>query len=88
MSPLLVPIIHQTNKYEIRGTALSVMNSLFFIMVGFLGTLVGIILNLFPAIVNKTGYLVYSNKSYLVVFLTFFVFSLIEMYNVLKLKDV
>ena len=88
MSPLLVPIIHQTNKYEIRGTALSVMNSLFFIMVGFLGTLVGIILNLFPAIANKTGYLVYSNKSYFVVFLTFFVFSLIEMYNVLKLKDV
>lgn len=88
MSPILVPIVHATNKYEIRGTALSVMNSLFFIMVGLLGTLTGFILNIFPAVTDKTGYLIYSEKAYLTIFLMFFVFSLIEMYNVFKLKDV
>ena len=88
MSPLLVPIIHATNKYEVRGTALSIMNSCFFITVGFLGSLIGFLLDRFPPILNSLGNYVYTQKSYLLVFGAFFIFSLIEMYNVFKLKDV
>ena len=83
MSPLLIPIIHATNKYEVRATALSIMNSCFFVAVGLFGSLIGILIDIFPA-VNS----VYTKNSYLLIFATFFVFSLIEMYNVFKLKDV
>ena len=87
MSPLLVPVIHATNKYEIRGTALSIMNCCFFLAVGILGSFVGFILDIFDtSLIN--GQIVYSYKSYFLVFLTFFIVSLIEMYNVFKLKDV
>lgn len=88
MSPLLIPIIHATNKYEFRGTALSIMNSCFFITVGILGTLSGFLLDVFPPILNTAGNYIYGQKSYLLIFGTFFLFSLIEMYNVFKLKDV
>ncbi len=87
MSPLLVPMIHKINKYEIRGTALSVMNCCFFLSVGVLGSLTGYILELFEPI-KTSGHIIYSPQSYFWVFLTFFIISLIEMYNVFKLKDV
>ncbi|MBR1942788.1 MFS transporter [bacterium] len=88
MSPLLVPIIHATNKYEVRGTALSIMNCCFFLSVGILSTLVGYLLDVFKPLSDNMGHIIYSSHSYLLVFTVFFVFSLIEMYNVFKLKDV
>lgn len=88
MSPLLVPIIHSTNKYEVRGTALSIMNCCFFLSVGILASLVGVLLDVYVPVSNNFGHLVYSSKSYLLVFGTFILFSIVEMYNVFKLKDV
>lgn len=88
MSPLLVPIIHGTNKYEVRGTALSIMNCCFFLSVGILASLVGVLLDVYAPVSNSVGHLVYSNKSYMLVFGTFILFSFVEMYNVFKLKDV
>lgn len=88
MSPLLVPIIHGTNKYEVRGTALSIMNCCFFLSVGILASLVGVLLDIYAPVSNGVGHLIYSNKSYMLVFGTFILFSLVEIYNVFKLKDV
>lgn len=88
MSPLLVPVIHATNKYEVRGTALSIMNAFFFISVGILSSITGFLLDMFTPVLNSVGNLIYCPKSYLFIFATFFAFSLIEMYNVFKLKDV
>ena len=87
MSPLLVPIIHAKNRYEIRGTALSIMNCFFFLSVGFLGTIVGFLLKIYtPSNVNAEQS-IYSTKSYMAVFITFLIFAIIEMYNVFKLKE-
>ena len=88
MTPLILPVLNSYNKYEIRSTALSIMDSFFFITVGILGNIVGIFLNLFPTTINKFGYLIYSKNSYLIIFLTFFICSLVEMFFVLKLKDI
>ena len=88
MSPLLVPIIHAKNNYEVRGTALSIMNCFFFLFVGILGTLVGYLLNIFKPIVENSGQVIYSENSYFLVFLVFLIFAFIEMYNVFKLKDI
>ena len=88
MSPLLVPIIHATNKFEVRGTALSIMNCCFFLSVGFLGTLVGYLLDVFKPVLQNSGIIIYSSKSYFLVFVTFLFISFIEIYNVFKLKDV
>ena len=87
MSPILVSIIHAKNKYEIRGTALSIMNCFFFLSVGFMGTIAGFILKLYPPLKIVSGQYIYSDKSYFWVFLVFFIFALIEMYNVFKLKE-
>lgn len=88
MSPLLVPIIHATNKYEIRGTALSIMNCCFFLSVGFLGSLTGYLLDIFKPALQNSGIIVYSSSSYLLVFSTFLLISFVEIYNAFKLKDV
>ena len=88
MSPLLVPIIHATNKYEISGTALSLMNCCFFLSVGFLGSISGYLLDIFKPFSNGNGVVIYSSNSYLTVFVVFFVISLFEIYNAFKLKDV
>ena len=87
MSPILVPIIHATNRYEVRGTALSVMNCCFFLSVGILGSITGFILDFFKPLQSAKS-LVYSTNSYALVFIIFLLVSLIEMYNVFKLKDV
>lgn len=87
MSPLLVPIIHANNKYEERGTALSIMNCCFFLSVGIFGTITGFLLDVFAPLSSVSGHIIYSSKSYFLVFGTFFVLSLVEMYYAFKLKD-
>jgi len=88
MSPLIIPIVHATNKYDVKSTAISVMNCCFFLSVGILGTIVGHLLDMYPPTLVSNGHLIYSSKSYFLVFITFFILSLVEMYNVFKLKDV
>lgn len=87
MSPLTVPIVHATNPHEIRSTAVSIMNCFFFLTVGFVGTAIGFLLDLFPATKDVTGHLIYGNNSYLAVFLTFSILSIIEVFAAFKVKD-
>ena len=86
LTSLLVPVLHLTNRKMVSGTAVSIMNFCFFMMVGFLGTAMGFLLNLFePAKMNNV--LVYSNKSYLAVFGMFFLISVFELYKARKLSN-
>lgn len=86
LTSLLVPVLHLTNRKMISGTAVSILNFGFFMMVGILGTAAGFLLNIFEP--QKIGnVLVYSNKSYLLVFGLFFVISVFEMYKAMKLSN-
>ncbi len=86
LTSLLVPVLHLTNRKMVSGTAVSIMNFGFFMMVGILGTAAGFLLNVFAP--QKTGnVLVYSNKSYLLVFGMFFLISVFEMYKAMKLSN-
>lgn len=86
LTSLLVPVLHLTNRKMVSGTAVSIMNFCFFMMVGFLGTAMGFLLNLFAP--EKVGnVVVYSNKSYLAVFGMFFLISVFELYKARKLSN-
>jgi hypothetical protein len=86
LSSLLVPVLHATNVKMISGTAVSILNFSYFVMVGLLGTATGYILNIFePTRVGKT--LVYNNNSYLLLFSVFLALSIYEIYRAAKLSD-
>ena len=86
LTSILVPVLHLTNRKMVSGTAVSIMNFCFFMMVGILGTLSGFLLNLFEP-VKYGNIMVYSNLSYLAVFGTFFLLSVFEMYKAMKLSN-
>jgi MFS family permease len=86
LSSLLVPVLHMTNTRMTSGTAVSILNFGFFMVVGILGTITGYVLNLFePTRVGNT--LVYSNSSYLLLFGIFFILSIYEVYKAMKLSN-
>ncbi len=86
LSAILVPVLHLTNRKMVSGTAVSIMNFCFFMMVGILGTLTGFLLNIFEPV--KNGNLtIYSNDSYLLVFGMFLAVSVFEMYKAMKLSN-
>ena len=86
LSSLLVPVLYATNRKMISGTAVSVLNFSYFLMVGLLGTATGYILKVFePNRIN--GVLVYNNKSYLLLFSVFLILSIYEIYRAGKLSD-
>ncbi|MBE7711968.1 MAG: MFS transporter [Cyanobacteria bacterium SIG31] len=86
LSSLLVPVLHMTNSKMTSGTAVSILNFGFFMMVGFLGTLTGYVLNVFePERINNT--LVYNNNSYLLLFFIFLILSVYEVYKAGKLSN-
>ena len=86
LSSILVPVLHLTNRKMVSGTAVSIMNFCFFIMVGILGTATGFLLNILEP-VKRGNTTVYTNSSYLLVFGLFFIISVFEMYKAMKLSD-
>lgn len=86
LSSLLVPVLHLTNKKLVSSTAVSIMNFSFFIMVGVLGTVMGLLLNIFPC-KNIDNIAIYSNEAYLAVFGMFLLISIFEMCKAAKLSD-
>ena len=81
-----MPVLYATNPKMISGTAVSILNFGFFMVVGFLGTITGYVLNIFePTRVGNT--LVYNNNSYLLLFGIFFVLSIYEVYKAMKLSN-
>ena len=87
MSPILVPLIHQTNPYEITGTTVSVMTCFFYVAVGVLGNIVGVLMNVFPPVMNSSKVFVYGQKSYILVFGLLFIMSAVELYNAFRLRE-
>ena len=86
ISSLIIPVIQQSNNNDIAVTAVSIMNFCFFTMVGILGSLTGIMLNLFtPERIN--GNLVYGREAYLTLFGTFLLLSVYEIYKAVKLSN-
>lgn len=88
MSSILIPFVVCYNDYEVRSTSLSIMNFCGFIMVGLLGNLVGILLNMFTPISSATKSVIYSNSSYLCIFIAFFILALVETFASTKLRDI
>ena len=86
LSAILVPVLHLTNRKMISGTAVSIMNFCFFMMVGILGTLTGFLLNVFEP-VKRGNITTYTNESYLLVFGMFLLVSIFEMYKAMKLSN-
>lgn len=86
ISPLLIMTLHIYNRYEISATAVSIQNFSFFMAVGILGTIVGILMNVFEPL-EKNNVLIYSRNSYLLVFGLFFILSLIQVFCAFKIKD-
>lgn len=86
-TPLTVPIIANTNSYEIRTTAISVMNSISFVFVGLMATFIGFLMDLFPIAGKLNGHIIYSNKSYLTVFLFFVILAIVEILMTFKIKE-
>ena len=86
ISPLLITTLHLINRYEVSATAVSIQNFGFFMMVGVLGMISGMLMNVFePKSLN--GVLIYSNKSYLLVFLLFLILSIFELFCAFRIKD-
>ena len=86
LSAILVPVLHLTNRKMVSGTAVSIMNFCFFIMVGILGTMTGILLNIFEPVI-KGDIVTYTNESYLLVFGLFLILSVFEMYKAMKMSN-
>ena len=70
----------------ISGTAVSILNFSYFMMVGILGTITGYVLNVFEP-VRKGSTLIYSNNSYLLLFGVFLTLSIYEIYRATKLSE-
>ena len=86
LSSLLVPVLYATNRKNISGTAVSILNLSYFMAVGILSSITGYALNVFePSRVGKT--LVYNNNSYLLLFFIFLLLSIYEIYRAAKLSD-
>lgn len=86
ISPILILALHTINRYEVCSTAVSIQNFSFFMMVGLLGMISGMLMNVFEPI-QKNGNLVYQNESYALVFGLFFILSLFQVYFGFKIKD-
>lgn len=86
ISPILILALHTINRYEVCSTAVSIQNFSFFMMVGLLGMISGILMNVFEPI-KRNGNLVYQNESYLLVFGLFFILSLAQVYFGFKIVD-
>ncbi len=86
ISPLLIMTLHKINRYEITATAISIQNFCFFMMVGLLGMISGMLMNVFEPI-NRNGNLIYSNNSYILVFSLFLIISTIQVICAYKIKD-
>ena len=86
ISPLLIMTLHIYNRYEVSATAVSVQNCAFFTMVGLLGMISGMLMNIFKPIAQN-GVMVYSNISYLLVFGLFLILSIIQVVCACRIKD-
>ena len=86
VSPLVILSLYQLNRYELKASAVAIQNFSYFMMVGLLGMISGILMGFYEP--KKVGAdMIYSNKSYFLVFALFLVLSIIEVIYAFKIKD-
>ncbi|MBO5793424.1 MAG: MFS transporter [Lentisphaeria bacterium] len=81
-----VPTMKDTNVPEAMGAIVSLCNGLVYLMVALLGNAVGLLLDLFEP-VKRGNVLIYTNNSYMAVFLLFLLLSCCTLYNACRLRD-
>lgn len=86
ISPLLIMALHSLNRIEVSATAVSIQNFSFFMMVGLMGMITGMLMNVFEPI-KQNGVLIYQNNSYLLVFGLFLTLSLVQVFVGFKIVD-
>lgn len=86
ISPILIMALHTINRHEVSATAVSVQNFSFFMMVGLLGMVSGMLMNVFEP-VKQGNNLIYQNGSYLLVFGLFLILSIMQIYFGFKIID-
>ncbi|MBQ7287235.1 MAG: MFS transporter [Candidatus Gastranaerophilales bacterium] len=86
ISPILILALHTINRHEVAATSVSIQNFSFFMSVGILGMVSGLLMNVFEPI-EKNGDLIYQNNSYLLVFGMFLLISIIQTIFAFKIKD-
>ncbi len=86
ISPLVILSLYQLNRYELKASSVAIQNFSYFMMVGLLGMISGILMGFYEP--KKIGAdLIYSNKSYLLVFGLFLILSIIEVIYAFKIRD-
>ena len=83
---ITVPTMKDTNVPEAMGSIVSLCNGLVYMMVALLGNAVGILLDLFEP-VREGSTLIYTSKSYLAVFILFFILGIATLYNACRLRE-
>lgn len=86
ISPLLILTLHIFNRYEVSATAVAIQNFGFFMTVGLLGMISGMLMNVFEPTIRE-GVMVYSSSSYLLVYGLFLILALVEVICAFRIKD-
>ncbi|MCD8025222.1 MAG: hypothetical protein LUE64_06770, partial [Candidatus Gastranaerophilales bacterium] len=87
LSPLLIPLLHDTNESKEASVAVGMMTSGFYFVVGILGNLTGWILNIYTPEVKEGAAIVYSNSAYSVIFLCLVILSLVSLKTAFSIKE-
>ena len=86
LSPITVPLLKETNERTLTGEAVAFSNFSAYISVAVFGNLVGVLLNIFPA-VKSGNTLAFTRGSYLLLFGVLFCFALLAAFCSLKLTE-
>ena len=81
-----VPTMKDTNVPEAMGAIVSLCNGTVYLMVALLSNAVGLLLDMFEPVRNG-NVLIYTNNSYLAVFILFLLLSVCTLYNACRLRD-
>ena len=86
LSPITIPLLKETNERSLTGEAVAFSNFCAYISVAVFGNLVGVLLNIFPA-VRSGNTLAFTRSSYLLLFGVLFAFATVSAFCSLKLTE-
>jgi len=87
LSPLLIPLVYDISEEQEASISVSVMVSMFFLIVAILSNITGYILNIFEKTQISNGNLIYSNNAYSCIFFIMTILALISLYSCWQIKD-
>ncbi len=86
MSPIMIPLLRETNPEPQVGLSISFMNFSFFLAVALFGNMVGFLMQLFQPQI-KDGQMIYGRLSYLFVFAFLLLSSIVVFYCSRQLRE-